>query len=221
MLRVGFESTLPVFKRAKTVHALDRAAMWSAFCHPLRPILRAIAQAVSRWLPTATARVRAQVWSCGICSGHNGTGAGFLHVLRFPLPNFIPPSVPQSPSSIIWGWYNRPVVAAVASGLSLNKPKIIIINRPILRIHIGENWWPQLHTLMYFWHWNRRLAWVWQRSTDGVVAPYYILRMSSWGIVSACESELPTSQRWLWVQSTVRAWSVADGSKVKGECLAP
>jgi hypothetical protein len=28
---------------------------------------RAIAQAVSRWLPTAAARVRALVWSCGIC----------------------------------------------------------------------------------------------------------------------------------------------------------
>jgi hypothetical protein len=26
MPRVGFESTIPVFERAKTVHALDRAA---------------------------------------------------------------------------------------------------------------------------------------------------------------------------------------------------
>jgi hypothetical protein len=26
MPQVGFESTIPVFKRAKTVHALDRAA---------------------------------------------------------------------------------------------------------------------------------------------------------------------------------------------------
>jgi hypothetical protein len=26
---------------------------------------------------------------------------------------FIPPISPQSPSPIIWGWYNRPVVAAV------------------------------------------------------------------------------------------------------------
>jgi hypothetical protein len=33
---------------------------------------------------------------------------------------------PRSPSSIIWGWYNRPVVAAVPSGLSLT-PLIIII----------------------------------------------------------------------------------------------
>jgi hypothetical protein len=35
------------------------------------------------------------------------------------LPIFIPPIAPQSQSSIIWGWYNRPVVATVPSGLSL------------------------------------------------------------------------------------------------------
>jgi hypothetical protein len=69
---------------------------------------RAIAQAVSRRLPTTSARVRAQVKLCGICSGQSGTGAGFLRVLRFPLPNFIPPTAPHS-SSIIRGWYDRPV----------------------------------------------------------------------------------------------------------------
>jgi hypothetical protein len=40
-----------------------------------------IAQAVSRWLPTAAARVRGQVWSSGICGGQSGAGAGFLQVL--------------------------------------------------------------------------------------------------------------------------------------------
>jgi hypothetical protein len=79
---------------------------------------RAIAQAVSCWLPTAAARVQARVWSCGICGGQSGAGAGILRVLRFPLPIFIPPIAPQSPPSIIWGWYNRPEVAAVPSGLS-------------------------------------------------------------------------------------------------------
>jgi hypothetical protein len=59
---------------------------------------RAIAQAVSRWLSTAAARVRAQICSCGICGGQSGVGAGFLLVLQFPLPIFIPPNSPFSQS---------------------------------------------------------------------------------------------------------------------------
>jgi hypothetical protein len=43
----------------------------------------------------------------------SGVGAGFLRVLRFPLPILIPPISPQSPSPITRGWYNRPVLAAV------------------------------------------------------------------------------------------------------------
>jgi hypothetical protein len=74
---------------------------------------RSIPQAVSRWLPTAAARVQTWVYSCGICGGQSGAGAGFLQVLRFYLPIFIPPISPQSPSPIIWDWYNRPVLAAV------------------------------------------------------------------------------------------------------------
>jgi hypothetical protein len=30
MTRLGFEPTIPVFERAKNVHALGRAALWSA-----------------------------------------------------------------------------------------------------------------------------------------------------------------------------------------------
>jgi hypothetical protein len=74
----------------------------------IEPILgRAIAQAVSRRLPTAAARVRSQVMSCGVCGGQSGTGAGFLRIPRFPLPILIPPTTPHS-SSIIRGWYNSP-----------------------------------------------------------------------------------------------------------------
>jgi hypothetical protein len=51
---------------------------------------RAIAEAVSRWLPTAAARVQSRVSSSGICGGQSGAGAGFLRVLRFP---------PNSPTS--------------------------------------------------------------------------------------------------------------------------
>jgi hypothetical protein len=68
---------------------------------------RAIAQAASRWLPTATAGVRARVSSCGIFDGQSGTGAGFLRVLQFPLPIHIPPIAPQSP--IIRSWYSKPI----------------------------------------------------------------------------------------------------------------
>jgi hypothetical protein len=57
---------------------------------------RAIAQAVSRWLQTAAARVQTRVWSSGICGGQSGTGVGFLRALRYPLPIFIPPNSPSS-----------------------------------------------------------------------------------------------------------------------------
>jgi hypothetical protein len=53
-------------------------------------ICRAIAQAVSRRLRTAAARVRAQIRSSGIYGGQHGTGAVFLRVFRFPLPILIP-----------------------------------------------------------------------------------------------------------------------------------
>jgi hypothetical protein len=46
---------------------------------------RASAQEVSRWLPTAAARVLVRA-ACGVCGGQSGIGAGFLRVLWFLLP---------------------------------------------------------------------------------------------------------------------------------------
>jgi hypothetical protein len=71
-------------------------------------------------MSSAVARFRAQVRSCGICDGQSGTGAGFLRVLRFPLPILIPPTASDSSSSVIRGWYK---VADVPSGVSLTPLK--------------------------------------------------------------------------------------------------
>jgi hypothetical protein len=81
---------------------------------------RAIAQVTSRRLPTETAQVRTRVSSCEIFGGQSGTGI-FSEYFGFP----IPPIAPQSSASIIWGGYNRPIVAAVPSGLSLTPPQEI------------------------------------------------------------------------------------------------
>jgi hypothetical protein len=73
---------------------------------------RATAQAVSHWLPTAGIRVRARVWSCGICDDK-------VAMQQVSSEYFGLPTAQQSPSPIIWGWYNRPIVAAVPSGPDL------------------------------------------------------------------------------------------------------
>jgi hypothetical protein len=82
--------------------------MFLALGNDMKPYQgRAIAQAVSHRFPTAAARVLSQVNSCRICGGHSGTGIGLFQVLRFPLPILIPPKAPYS--SLIRGWYNRPI----------------------------------------------------------------------------------------------------------------
>jgi hypothetical protein len=80
---------------------------------------RAIAHAVSRRLPTAAARVRAQVRSSGICGGPRGTAAGFLEYFGFPSQSSVHPLLhihyhPSSGTGTI-----GQLVADVPSGLSL------------------------------------------------------------------------------------------------------
>jgi hypothetical protein len=55
---------------------------------------RVIAQVAIRRLPTAAGRFRSQITTRGICGGQNGTGAGFLLVLRPP---------PRARSTVV-GW---------------------------------------------------------------------------------------------------------------------
>jgi hypothetical protein len=72
----------------------------------------AITQAVSRWLPTAAAQVRARVWSCGICGGQSGAGGRFSPSTSVSPAKFIPPTAPKNHihhhQSIIGDMYNRP-----------------------------------------------------------------------------------------------------------------
>jgi hypothetical protein len=96
-LRLPFSS--PPTTRGATVEVFDLASPRDWLSSKLG---RAIAQAVSRWLPTAG--------HVGFVVGQSGAGAGFLRVLRFPLQSsFAPPITPQSPSCIIWGMHNRPM----------------------------------------------------------------------------------------------------------------
>jgi hypothetical protein len=81
---------------------------------------RNIDQTVSRRLRNTAVRFRSVVRSRGNCGGQNGTGVGFLLVLRLPLPILIPPNAPYS--CTIRGWYSRPLKAGVPGRLSLFPP---------------------------------------------------------------------------------------------------
>jgi hypothetical protein len=66
---------LPLFLRA------GQRARGSTRTVPTAKLGGALAHAVSRWFPTAAARVRALVKSCGVYGGERASGAGFLRVL--------------------------------------------------------------------------------------------------------------------------------------------
>jgi hypothetical protein len=80
-------------------------------------VVRAIGQAGSHWLPTAAVLFRSQVKSSRIYDGQSGTEAGFLRVLRFPLPILIPHTYILSGAGKI-----GQLVVDVRNGPSLTKP---------------------------------------------------------------------------------------------------
>jgi hypothetical protein len=93
------------------------------FCASATALLgRVIAQAVSRRFPTAAARIRGRIRLCGIYGGQSGNGAGFLRVLWFPLSILIPSTAPHS-SSVIRGWYSRPVSGRRAKWTQFHPPQ--------------------------------------------------------------------------------------------------
>jgi hypothetical protein len=117
-------------------HKRMKATQWSVYfsfgalvSSYSKHCVHAIAEAVSRWLPTTAARVQSRVWSSGICGGRSGVGAGFLRVLRIPLP-FIPPNSlsSQSPGAGTIGQQ----VADVPSGPSLDSTPQYAIKKKIL-----------------------------------------------------------------------------------------
>jgi hypothetical protein len=89
-ININFEETSQSIKQSYRFYKkrLIRTKIVSVDIGPCR------SSAVRRWLPTAAARVGVQA-ACGVCGGQSGTGAGFLRVLRFPLP-IIPPISPLS-----------------------------------------------------------------------------------------------------------------------------
>jgi hypothetical protein len=75
---------------------------------------RAIAQVVSRWLPTATARGLSPdlvMWDFVV--DKVALGQVFSKYFDFPCQSSFHQLLQKSSSSIIWGLYNRPEVAAV------------------------------------------------------------------------------------------------------------
>jgi hypothetical protein len=86
---------------------------------------RAIAQAVSRWHPTAAARVRARVWQFGFVVDKMAIGQVFSEYFCFPCqPHFIPLTSPssQSPETDTIRQY----MAAVPRGYPIWTPPLTI-----------------------------------------------------------------------------------------------
>jgi hypothetical protein len=118
--------SVPVPKKVRNTNLKTQWKLWNFLKSQGFGIVRGrdVAQAVSRRLPTPAARVRSQVRSYGICGGQSDTVAGFLKVLRFPLPILIPPNAQYSPSGA--GTIGQ-IVADLPSGLNLTTPQEKIV----------------------------------------------------------------------------------------------
>jgi hypothetical protein len=100
---------------------------------------RAIAQVVSRRLPTAAARVQTRVWSCGILWWTKvALGHVFSENFGFPTANLHSIFFSTIIFTITWGWHNRPGVATVpiASQTKLKKKE-----NPLSREQFCIMWW--------------------------------------------------------------------------------
>jgi hypothetical protein len=89
LFNVRLEEYISPPKRRLTSNGLQGFISQKIILSRTTSVGRAVAQAVSPWLPTEAARVRVRA-ACGVCGGQSGTGAGFLQALRFPLL-IIPP----------------------------------------------------------------------------------------------------------------------------------
>jgi hypothetical protein len=95
MIWVGFEPTIPASERAKTVHALDRAATVTGYLHIYITIILYVVgrRRLVAGVPLLPPEFDPRSW--GICGGQSGTWAGFLRRFLFSHPVLIPPSAPR------------------------------------------------------------------------------------------------------------------------------
>jgi hypothetical protein len=68
----------------RTIPLLD---LWRILSPYMQICGRAIAEAVSRWLPTAAARIRARVWQVGFVVDNVASGQVFSEYFGFPCQN--------------------------------------------------------------------------------------------------------------------------------------
>jgi hypothetical protein len=117
------------------------------------PVGRVMAQAVSRWTPTAEARVRSRVSPCGICGGQSGTGTGFspstssfpcqLHSTGAPLHG---KTKTKTLIIIITGLHNKPqgcgASVASAAGPFTTKKKCPVLGykRSMSQLRLSSLW---------------------------------------------------------------------------------